>query len=216
MTTTLYCLLADWFESQTRGPGSLFRDHPQNDRCDSAGQSRRPWGARGFWSQFHSHPSDTFIHMLHSFQSQAIVERFERFIAVNPDVKIIDPFDSLRQLLDRYKTYSTISNSDFNRDGNVFLVHSCIVFHSSNSSVFFNDFENWELNILCRCRWSFRAAICRLGQQRRGGEYSQAARGRRAIPFRWVLNHSTRSTLFLFFCFYFYFFMKIFHYFFYF
>ena len=42
-------------------------------------------------------------------QSMAVVERFEHFTLANPRVVIIDPFDSLRQLLDRYKTYSTIS-----------------------------------------------------------------------------------------------------------
>jgi len=42
-------------------------------------------------------------------ESVAVVERFEHFTLANPRVVIIDPFDSLRQLLDRYKTYSTIS-----------------------------------------------------------------------------------------------------------
>jgi len=54
-------------------------------------------------------------------ESISIVECFERFISANPKIKIIDPFDKLRQLLDRYKTYSTISNSDMNRAGEVFV-----------------------------------------------------------------------------------------------
>jgi len=54
-------------------------------------------------------------------ESITIVECFERFIHANPKIKIIDPFDKLRQLLDRYKTYSTISNSDLNKAGEVFI-----------------------------------------------------------------------------------------------
>lgn len=50
-------------------------------------------------------------------ESRAVVERFERYIATNPSVRIVDPFDSLRQLLDRYKTYSTIRSSELNRAG---------------------------------------------------------------------------------------------------
>lgn len=50
---------------------------------------------------------------------------------------------------------------------------------------------------LCCFRWSLRAAICRLGQQRRGGKHSQAARGRSAIPFWWVLTHATCCDLFV-------------------
>ena len=64
--------------------------------------------------------------MLFFLQSITIVECFERFIHANPKIKIIDPFDKLRQLLDRYKTYSTISNSDLNKAGIVTMKSSII------------------------------------------------------------------------------------------
>lgn len=50
-------------------------------------------------------------------QSLTIVQSFERFICANPKIKIIDPFDNLRQLLDRYQTYSKINNSDLHKAG---------------------------------------------------------------------------------------------------
>lgn len=38
-------------------------------------------------------------------------------MAANPAIHIIDPFDNLRKLLDRYETYSAISYSDLNKAG---------------------------------------------------------------------------------------------------
>uniref|UniRef100_A0A0P5QTM8 Inositol-tetrakisphosphate 1-kinase n=1 Tax=Daphnia magna TaxID=35525 RepID=A0A0P5QTM8_9CRUS len=54
-------------------------------------------------------------------ESLTIVQSFERFICANPKIKIIDPFDNLRQLLDRYQTYSKINNSDLHKAGEVFV-----------------------------------------------------------------------------------------------
>lgn len=51
------------------------------------------------------------------FQSLSIVQSFEHYVSANPQTKIIDPFDNLRQLLDRYQTYSKINNSDLHKAG---------------------------------------------------------------------------------------------------
>lgn len=56
-------------------------------------------------------------------QSLTIVQSFERFICANPKIKIIDPFDNLRQLLDRYQTYSKINNSDLHKAGVLYTVY---------------------------------------------------------------------------------------------
>lgn len=50
-------------------------------------------------------------------QSMVIVKSFEDYVCANPEIKIIDPFDNLRQLLDRYQTYSKINSSDLHKAG---------------------------------------------------------------------------------------------------
>lgn len=45
------------------------------------------------------------------------MQSFESFISGSPSTKIVDPFDNLRQLLDRYQTYSKINNSELHRAG---------------------------------------------------------------------------------------------------
>ncbi|EFX68000.1 hypothetical protein DAPPUDRAFT_301724 [Daphnia pulex] len=75
-------------------------------------------------------PFSAIIHKMTDVIAQAdlgdpecltIVQSFERFICANPKIKIIDPFDNLRQLLDRYQTYSKINNSDLHKAGEVFV-----------------------------------------------------------------------------------------------
>lgn len=54
-------------------------------------------------------------------ESMVIVKSFEDYVCANPEIKIIDPFDNLRQLLDRYQTYSKINSSDLHKAGEVFV-----------------------------------------------------------------------------------------------
>jgi len=52
-----------------------------------------------------------------SVQAHAMISHVESYIKDHPEVAIIDPLDNVRKLLDRYRSYSIIHNSDLEKAG---------------------------------------------------------------------------------------------------
>lgn len=59
------------------------------------------------------------------FQAIQIIDRIERYIKNHPKVLIIDPLDSVRTLLDRYKTYNVVLNTSLNNIGTPIYNYYC-------------------------------------------------------------------------------------------
>ncbi|XP_014242752.1 inositol-tetrakisphosphate 1-kinase-like [Cimex lectularius] len=69
-------------------------------------------------------PFTVIIHKLTDIIAQAIkddlkamrmLEHVDNYIKTNPDVVIIDPFDNVKKLLDRYRSYRVIHDSDLHK-----------------------------------------------------------------------------------------------------
>jgi hypothetical protein len=52
-----------------------------------------------------------------SLQAHVMISHVESYIKDHPEVAIIDPLDNVRTLLDRYRSYSIIHNSDLEKAG---------------------------------------------------------------------------------------------------
>lgn len=52
-----------------------------------------------------------------SLQARVMISHVESYIKDHPEVAIIDPLDNVRKLLDRYRSYSIIHNSDLEKAG---------------------------------------------------------------------------------------------------
>lgn len=61
--------------------------------------------------------SSILLTTLFYFQAIQIIDRIEQYIKDHPKVIIIDPLDSVRTLLDRYKTYNVVLNTSLNNIG---------------------------------------------------------------------------------------------------
>ncbi|XP_018319664.1 inositol-tetrakisphosphate 1-kinase [Agrilus planipennis] len=58
------------------------------------------------------------------FKSAAIMHTIENYLSNHPEIVIIDPFSSIRQLLSRYTAYSIINNSSLHKYG-IFTPNFC-------------------------------------------------------------------------------------------
>jgi len=56
------------------------------------------------------------------FQAQGLLSRFEDYLKENPRVAMIDSIETIRTMIDRFKTYTLIQDCDFETEGEVLLL----------------------------------------------------------------------------------------------